>query len=105
MKFVRIAAYIICLAGFVWLGLENIRFRRALRGPALGNAYSALYRILPDRADATDSGKVLNSYYEDIYDALPRTFLPGVMLFGGATILLFNKRFPKPETLHLSANV
>jgi len=95
MRLVRIAAYIICVAGFAWLILDGLRFRKSLR-ESLAPAYSALNRLFPE--SAADSGKVLNSYYEDVYEAIPHTVVPGLMLLGGATILLFNKRPPKPST-------
>ena len=95
MRLVKIAAYIICIAGFVWLTLDSIRFRRSIRESLLP-AYSALDRISPD--SAADSGKVLNGYYEDVYNALPHTLVPGCLLLGGATILLLNKRLPKASS-------
>ena len=86
------AAYAVCVAGFVWLGLDSLRFRKSLRS-SLNDAYSTLNRLFPD--SASDSGKVLNRYYEALYEALPHTFLPGLMLIAGSTILFLGKRPPK----------
>ena len=72
------------MVGFVWLGLESVRFRRSIR-ESLQAAYSRINRVLPDQA--TDAGKVLNSYYEDVYAHLPSVFWPAGMLMAGATIL------------------
>jgi hypothetical protein len=82
---IRILAYIVCLAGILWLAIESVRFRQAIRN-SLQTAYSQLDRVVPDRAD--DAGKVLNSYYEDVYLHLPSTFWPAGILMVGSTILL-----------------
>ena len=97
MKLLRIVACTICIAGFAWLILDSLRFRKSLRYSLLPG-YSTLNRISPDSATANDYGKVLNSYYEDVYNALPHTLVPGFMLLAGATILCFNKRPPKPSS-------
>ena len=80
----RPLAYMVCLAGFVWLGFESLRFRQTLRS-SLHEAYSRLHRVIPDHA--TDAGKVLNSYYEDVYANIPSILLPASMLIAGATVL------------------
>jgi hypothetical protein len=80
----RYLAYLLCMVGFVWLGLESVRFRRSIR-ESLQAAYARMNDVVP--AQATDAGKVLNSYYEDVYADLPSVFWPAGMLMAGATIL------------------
>ena len=52
-------------------------------------------RVIPDRAG--DAGKVLNSYYEDVYLHLPSIFWPAGMLMLGCTVLLMVRRPNKAE--------
>jgi hypothetical protein len=86
---IRILAYIVCLSGFLWLGLGSLRFRQSIR-TTLNGAYSELHRLDPDSSDV--SGKILNSYYESVYSNLPHTVLPATMLMLGATVLLLTKK-------------
>ena len=58
-------------------------------------AYSQLDRVVPDRA--SDAGKVLNSYYEDVYIHLPSIFWPAGILMVGSTILLMIRVPSKAE--------
>jgi hypothetical protein len=50
--------------------------------------------VVPEHA--TDAGKVLNSYYEDVYAAIPSIFLPAGLLMVGATVLILVRRRAKP---------
>lgn len=86
---VRTIAYIVCVLGVVWLGLGSLQFRQSLR-TSLNQAYSRLQVLDPDSSGS--SGKVLNSYYESVYESLPHTFLPGVMLLVSSTILFMARR-------------
>ena len=89
----RVLAYLLCVAGFVWLGLESVRFRRSIR-ESLQAAYARMNHVVPEQA--TDAGKVLNSYYEDVYAHLPSVFWPAGMLLAGATVLFFVRRSADP---------
>ena len=89
----RYLAYLLCMVGFVWLGLESVRFRRSIR-ESLQAAYARMNDVVP--AQATDAGKVLNSYYEDVYAHLPSVFWPAGMLMAGATILFLVRRRADP---------
>lgn len=80
-----ILAYTLCLAGFAWIGIENLRFRQSIR-TTLGDAYSEMEIVSPESAGG--AGKVLNSYYESVYKNLPSTVVPGAMLMLGSTVLL-----------------
>jgi len=89
----RVLAYLLCVAGFVWLGLESVRFRRSIR-ESLQAAYARMNHVVPEQA--TDAGKVLNSYYEDVYAHLPSVFWPAGMLLAGATILFLVRKSVEP---------
>ena len=85
----RFLAYLVCLAAVVWLGFESLQFRQAIRD-SLQEAYTRMYTVVPERA--TDAGKVLNSYYEDVYANMPSIFWPAGMLLAGATVLFLVRR-------------
>ena len=89
----RVLAYLLCVAGFVWVGLESVRFRRSIR-ESLQVAYARMNHVVPEQA--TDAGKVLNSYYEDVYAHLPSVFWPAGMLLAGATILFLARKRAEP---------
>jgi len=82
---IRIIAYVICLSGFVWIGIGNLHFRQSIR-TALNEAYAEMELIEP--GSVAGVGKVLNLYYESIYQHLPPTVLPASMLMLGSTALL-----------------
>jgi len=86
---IRIFAFALCLAGFVWLGFGDLHFRRSIR-TTLDQAYSELHRVDPDPAVGT--GKILNFYYELVYRNLPHMFLPAAMLMLGSTVLFLTRR-------------
>jgi hypothetical protein len=87
----RVLAYAVCLAGVVWLAFESVHFRQAIR-TSRDDAYSRMEHVLPDRVG--DAGKVLNSYYEDVYLDLPSMFWPAGMLIVGSTVLFI---VPRPN--------
>lgn len=89
----RPLAFLLCLAGVVWLGYESLHFRQAIRD-SLQEAYSLMGQVVPERS--TDAGKVLNSYYEDVYASMPSIFFPAGMLFVGATVLFLMRRSAEP---------
>lgn len=60
MIMIRFIAFVVCVGAFAWLGLGTLHFRQSIR-TSLKDAYSLMHRVDPDHA--TDSGKVLNSYY------------------------------------------
>jgi hypothetical protein len=86
---VRTVAYVICVLGVAWLGFGSLQFRRSLR-TSLTAAYSQLNAVDPNSSGG--SGKVLNSYYESVYDSLPHTFLPAALIIFGSTLLLIRKK-------------
>jgi hypothetical protein len=71
------------------LVLGQLQFRQSLR-TSLNQTYSTLHAVDPD--SSATSGKVLNSYYESVYEGLPHTFLPGVMLLVGSTVLFVTRK-------------
>lgn len=81
---IRVVAYGLCLVGLCWLTVASVHFRQSIRS-ALNDAYSRLDRVTP--TNATDAGKILNSYYEDVYRRLPDVFWPAGMVMVGSTIL------------------
>jgi hypothetical protein len=91
----RVLAYAVCLAGFVWLGLGSVHFRQAIR-TSLADAYPRFERVVPPD-HVGDAGKVLNSYYEDVYLHLPSIFWPAGMLMVGSTVLFIVRRPNKAE--------
>ncbi len=95
-KISRNTTYFFCVAGFVWLGVGNLQFRQSIR-TTRSEAYASLNQLDPDAADR--AGKILNSYYESVYDNLPPTLLPGSILMLGATLLLLagNRNDHKPR--------
>jgi hypothetical protein len=92
---IRVLAYGTCLAGFLWLALASVRFRQAIRD-SLGDAYSQMAQVVPDRAG--DAGKVLNSYYEDVYFNLPSVFWPAGIWMIGSTLLFIARQRHNPES-------
>lgn len=90
----RALAYAVCLAGVVWLALESVHFRQAIR-TSRDDAYSRMEHVIPDRVG--DAGKVLNSYYEDVYLHLPSMLWPAGMLIVGSTVLFVVRRPNKAE--------
>jgi hypothetical protein len=98
---IRILAYGFCLAGFLLLALESVRFRQVIRS-SLHEADSRMEHVVPDRAG--DAGKVLNSYYEDVHEHLPSVFWPAVMVMLGSTVLFIVRRNAVPNpTIHATA--
>jgi hypothetical protein len=91
---IRLISFAICVAAAVWLGLGSWKFRQSMRS-SLKDAYSLMHRVDPEHAG--DNGKVLNSYYEDVYRSLPATIFPACLLVGGATVLLVGGRRHKAE--------
>lgn len=91
---IRFVTYACCFAAFVWLGLESLHFRKSIR-TSLSDAYAMMQRVDPDHSN--DNGKVLNSYYENVYRDLPAIVVPACMLMAGCTVLLVTKRAAKPE--------
>jgi hypothetical protein len=91
----RLLSYVFCVAAFLWLGLESLQFRRSIRS-SLSNAYALMHRVDPEHAD--DAGKVLNSYYEDVYRDLPAIVVPACLLMLGSTALLLLRRAHKAGT-------
>jgi hypothetical protein len=85
----RIFAFVLCLSGFVWIGIGNLQFRQSIR-TTLKDAYADMERVAP--GSAGDAGKVLNSYYESVYDHLPPIVLPASMLMLGSTFLLLARK-------------
>ena len=90
----RIAAYIACLLSIAWLFLDHLQFRQSLR-TSLNSAYATLHRS--DTASRDYSEKVLNSYYESLYAALPNVVLPGAILVAASTILVFSRSSKKVQ--------
>jgi hypothetical protein len=86
---IRIFAYVACLSGFVWIGIGNLHFRQSIR-TTLETAYEDMERLEPGSAGGV--GKVLNSYYESVYNNLPATVLPASILMLGSTVLLFARK-------------
>ncbi|HZJ17959.1 MAG TPA: hypothetical protein VFD27_23105 [Chthoniobacteraceae bacterium] len=91
---IRLISYVLCLTAFIWLGVGSLRFRESIR-VSLKEATSLMYRVDPDHAG--DNGKVLNSYYEDVYDNMPAIVVPACILMVGATVLLLSGRVRKAE--------
>jgi len=91
---IRLLSYVICIAAFAWLGLGSLHFRKSIR-TSLKDAYALMDRVDPDHAG--DNGKVLNSYYEDVYRHLPAIVVPACMLMIGATALLLSGPAHKAE--------
>ncbi|MGX9725771.1 MAG: YdcF family protein [Candidatus Electronema sp. VV] len=85
---IRIFAFILCVSGFIWLGAGNLQFRQSLR-TCQHEAYAVLYSIDPDFSRRCTDGKLLNLYYESVYNSLPSIVLPAFMMMAGATALLF----------------
>lgn len=90
----RLLAYLVCVAGFVWLGFESVRFRQEVRD-SLQTAYAQMHQVIPDHA--TDAGKVLNGYYEEVYAKQPSIFWPAGLLLAGATALLLLRGNASPS--------
>ncbi len=86
---IRTTAFVLCLAGFAWLGAGHLQFRQLIR-TGLRDAHVHMEQIAPGSAGG--AGKVLNSYYESVYDHLPPVVLPASMLMLGATILLLARK-------------
>jgi hypothetical protein len=57
-------------------------------------------RAVPEHA--TDAGKVLNSYYEAIYQRLPDVLWPVGILAASATVLLTMRKTKKTEQVRSS---
>jgi hypothetical protein len=93
---IRVISYLVCLTALVWLGLSSLHFRKSIR-TSLNDAYSLMRGVDPDHAG--DNGKVLNSYYEDVYRNLPAIVPPACMLLVGSTALLLTGRCPRAEPL------
>ncbi len=82
---IRVISFAVCIVSFAWLALGSLQFRQSIRS-SVRDAYSLIHRVDPEHA--ADNGKLLNSYYEDVYRNLPSTIIPAGMLMGGATALL-----------------
>ena len=96
---IRVVAYVSCLAALGWLVISHVRFRASLR-TSLQGAYSLMGRAVPEHA--TDAGKVLNSYYEEIYQRLPDVLWPVGTLAVSATVLLTTRKAKKAEQARYS---
>ena len=88
----RVIAYVACIVAVAWLAMGHVQFRQALRD-LLQPAYGQLSR---DEVNG-NAGKVLNSYYESIYEALPNTVLPGAILMIGSTVLFFTRHLERAD--------
>jgi hypothetical protein len=96
-RMIRIIAFVLCVFGFVWIGISNFQFRQSIR-TTLRDAYADMERVAP--GSSGDAGKVLNSYYESVYENLPPTVWPASMLMLGATILLFVRKQNATGSMH-----
>lgn len=84
----RIFAFILSLSGFIWILIGNFQFRQSIR-IELKDAE----RVMEHEAtSSTDRYKVLNSYYESIYENMPPTFIPASMLMLGSALLLLARK-------------
>ena len=90
----RVAAYSACLLSVAWLFLDHLSFRQSVR-TSLDSAYAYLHKS--DTASLDHSGKVLNSYYESVYAALPHVVLPGLILVAASSFLVFSRGPKKPN--------
>lgn len=82
---IRTIAFVLCLCGFVWICVANLKFRQSIR-TKLQETYIAMERVSPGSSDGPS--KVLNSYYESVYEQLPPTLVLASMLMVGATVLV-----------------
>jgi hypothetical protein len=86
---IRVVAFAVCCCSFVWIVVGSLQFRRAIRAN-LAQSQSELKRV--DPSGASDTGKVLNLYYESIYRDLPTTLSPAAILMLGSAVLFFASR-------------
>ncbi len=91
---IRIVSYIFCLACVVWLVLGALSFRQSIRND-VNEAHARMSEF--DSGSPGKHGKILNRYYEDIYENLPYMIFPASLVFVGSTILFVVNRKQKPN--------
>ena len=87
---IRLLAYAVCLAGFVWLALESMRFTQAVTDARTRSSGMST-------AGGDEARRAVNSFYVDIWLHRPSMLLPASMLLAGATMLLVLCRPTKAE--------